>query len=271
MPFADLASCRLYYEVAGEGPPLLLVMGLGTPSVGWHFQVPAFRERYRVIAFDNRGSGRSACPPGPYDTGAMADDAVALLDALGVGRAHVCGISMGGMIAQEIAVRHPGHAGALVLASTYAAWPRDIEGILAGGEGLLASGDPLAMHRFLMELAFTPDFIVANAALLLQLFAEAMPEGPNMRGLIAQIAAVVSHDARAALGNVTAPTLVITGTEDRLIPPACSREIARLVPGARLETIEGGSHAVNFERPEEWNRRVLEFLAAHDGLLDGRR
>jgi 3-oxoadipate enol-lactonase len=272
MPSFEVSGATISYSVEGNGPPVLLIMGLGTPSVGFVAQVPAFRERHRTIVFDNRGSGRSSSPPGPYTIRALADDALALLDRLDVPRAHVVGVSMGGMIAQEIAIEQPERVGALVIASSYAAPGESIRTLRAraAGAGFDSGGaprDPIAALRFLTEVAFTPDFIRREGLKLLELMAEAMPHGPDMAGLMAQVAAVLSFDARPRLGRVRAPTLVLTGDADRLIPAEHSEEIARLVPGARLERIPGGSHAVNFEAPEAWNRIVLDFLATHGAAL----
>lgn len=268
MPTTEIGGNKIYYEVGGEGPPLLLVMGLGTPGLGWASQVPALRTRYRTISFDNRGCGRSACPPGPYAVNELAADALGLLDALDVPRAHLAGISMGGMIAQEIAVEHPERVAALVLASTYAAPGPAIWRLMERGRELMgARADAFAALRFLTDVAFTPSFIEKDGIRIMQLLAEAMPDGPNLAGLAAQSAATLAFDARPRLPSVRAPTLVLTGDADKLIPAEHSDEIAALVPGARLVRIAGGSHAVNFEKPEEWNRIVLAFLAEHDRLL----
>ena len=276
MPTLDLDGVSIYFEERGEGPPVLLIMGLGTPGVGWRYQVPQFSARYRTITFDNRGCGRSSAPPGPYSIAQLADDALALLSALGIERAHVVGVSMGGMIAQEIAIEHPERVGALVLASTFAAPGASEKEAFEKGRGLAAlfpkpgsnSVDPFAALRFIVDLAFSPEFIEREGATLLGLFMESCPDGISAQGQFAQAAAVMAHDSRARLGRVRAPTLAITGDTDRLVPCAHSDEIVRLVPGARLARLAGGSHAVNFERPEEWNAVVLSFLAEHDVLLE---
>src|SRR5215211_420992 len=120
MPLASVNGLDLYYEETGSGPPLLLIAGLSGNTLGWAMLQPTLAERFRVIAFDNRGAGRSSAPPGPYTTRRMADDAAALLDRLGVARAHVLGFSMGGMVAQELALHHPARVGRLVLYGTLA-------------------------------------------------------------------------------------------------------------------------------------------------------
>jgi pimeloyl-ACP methyl ester carboxylesterase len=124
MPTTKANGIELYYEVHGEGPPLLLIMGLGANATAWYRQIPVLSERYRVIAFDNRGAGRSEKPLEPYSIPQMADDAAALMDTLGISTSHVFGMSLGGMIAQEYALRHPERVQALVLGGTTPAAPR---------------------------------------------------------------------------------------------------------------------------------------------------
>jgi len=123
MAFTRVNGVTLYYEVHGKGDPLLLIMGLGANATGWSSQVPSFSREYQVIAFDNRGAGRSDKPNEPYSMDQMADDAHALLDELGVGPAHVFGMSLGGMIAQELMLRHPRHVRSLILGGTMAGGP----------------------------------------------------------------------------------------------------------------------------------------------------
>src|SRR4051794_21272817 len=127
MSTAQVGDIELYYEEQGSGDPLLLIMGLATDCAAWLFQVPDFARQYRTISFDNRGVGRSAKPPGQYTIHRMADDAAGLLDVLGIARAHVVGVSMGGMIAQELVLRHPEKVRGLVLGCTYPEADQDVE------------------------------------------------------------------------------------------------------------------------------------------------
>jgi pimeloyl-ACP methyl ester carboxylesterase len=262
---------RLHVEEGGPvgAPPVLLIMGLGAPHVGYALQLPAFRARYRAIAFDNRGVGRSATPAGRFSTRDMADDAAGVLDALEVERAHVVGVSLGGMVAQELAIALPDRVGALVLASTYARPPREVRALAERARERW--GDPLGAVKWIVDLTLTREFQRREGARIAALFAEASPHGPSLEGLLAQGEASLRHDASARLSRVRAPTLVLTGDADRFIPHEASDEIAARVPGARLERIPGGSHGANFEQAEAWNAAVLGFLAAHDGLLGGGR
>ncbi len=272
MPTLDRGDgVSIHYEVTGSGPPVLLAMGLAAPSIGWYRQVPAFAERYRTIVFDNRGAGRSSRPRGPYTIRLLADDALAVLDALDVERAHLVGVSMGGMIAQEVAIERPERVGALVLASTYAAPRVEAEPPrhFVAMQQAFAAGDPLAFTDAILEATFSPEFLAepGNREKLLGAFMAASPDGISSAGIFGQLAAAMGHDARARLDRIRAPTLVLTGTADGLIAPVCSEELTEGIAGATLCRITGGSHGVNAEKPDPWNRHVLGFLAKHDRLL----
>jgi len=276
MATAQVGPIEMYYEEHGSGDPLLLVMGFAVDSQGWLLQTPAFAEHYRTIVFDNRGVGRSSKPAGPYSTAEMADDAAGLLDHLGIERAHVVGISMGGMIAQQLALAHADRVRGLVLACTYAepsAGVLDVRdtslaelggAVAADGKIELAESgfDPLALFQTLMPLVFNPSFLQQNASQMLELFSGALQWGFSVEGIVAQMQACMQHCTTDRLGRIQAPTLVITGDADKLIPATSSRQIAAGIPNAKLVELAGGSHAFNFEAPDFFNGQVLEFLAS---------
>jgi len=275
MSATTVGSLELYYEEHGSGDPLLLIMGLAADSRAWLFQVPDFARHYRTIVFDNRGVGRSAKPPGPYTIHEMADDTAGLLDVLGIARAHVVGVSMGGMIAQELALRHPERVRGLVLACTYPEPDAEVERqrqfsmaqfgatVAADGEMRidLTALDPMLFFQHLLPRVFNQAFIDQELPKLMQLFSGALQYGFSMEAILGQVAAVMGHRATDRLHQIKARTLVITGDADLLIPPANSRVLAEHIPNARLVTIPGGSHGFNFETPERFNREVLAFLA----------
>jgi pimeloyl-ACP methyl ester carboxylesterase len=271
---------HLYWESHGDGEPLLCIMGLGGDSRYWDFQTPTFARRHRTLVFDNRGVGHSDKPPGPYSIAAMAEDAAAVLDAAGVGRAHVLGISMGGMIAQELALSHPERVGALVLACTFARPDRQTEALATEGAAQAGAPSPLSllreganidvsgldlqqMFRFMMSLIVSPEFIAREKAWLKELMTRSIASGSTMEHFLAQVGAVFRHDASARLATLKAPTLILTGDADRVVPPHHSDELHRLIPGSELVKLPGGSHGFNIENPDEFNRLVLEFLAHH--------
>jgi len=276
MSTAKVDPIELYYEEHGSGEALLLIMGLAADSTAWLFQIPDFAEHYRTIVFDNRGVGRSSKPPGPYTIHEMADDTAGLLDAIGVARAHVLGVSMGGMIAQELALRHPEHVRSLVLACTYPEPDAEIEQqrqfsvsqfggtITATGETRIdvAALDPLLFFQHLLPRVFNQSFIDRELPKLMQLFSGALQWGFSMEAILGQVAAAMGHRATDRLHRIGVPTLVITGDADLLIPPGNSRVLAENIPGAKLVMVPGGSHGFNFETPEIFNREVLAFLAS---------
>jgi pimeloyl-ACP methyl ester carboxylesterase len=275
MSIAKVGPVELYYEEHGSGDPLLLIMGLATDSTGWAFQIPEFQQHYRTIAFDNRGVGRSAKPPGPYSIHEMADDAAGLLDALDVRRPHVLGISMGGMIAQELALRHPERVRSLTLACTYPEPDADVESHLhfsmqKFGGHITGDGEmevdvkainPMEFLQHMLPTVFNPEFIQQELPKLIQVFSGALQYGFSMEAILGQVAAVMGHRATDRLHQIAAPTLVITGDADLLIPPGNSDILAKHIPGAKLIKVPGGSHGFNFETPDVFNRAVLEFLA----------
>jgi pimeloyl-ACP methyl ester carboxylesterase len=279
MPTAHVRDVDLYYEEHGSGAALLCIMGFATDSTGWLLQVPDFSQRYRTIVFDNRGVGRSDKPTTAYTIHEMADDAAALLDHLKIERAHVVGLSMGGMIAQELVLRHPRRVRGLVLAATFpepdaaTEEQRTVLFTQMGGT-ITETGEmridftamnPMMFFQHLLPLVFNPSFIQTELPKLMQLFSGALQYGFSIEAILGQLQAVMAHKATDRLAHITAPTLVLTGDADRLIAPANSDVLAQTIPGAKLVTIPGGSHAFNIEMPDLFNRTVLDFLAAvHD-------
>ncbi len=272
MPRARVNGVSLYYNDSGKGFPLLLLMGLGMDSTGWMFQVPAFAKKFRVVAPDNRGCGLSDKPKDPYSTRMMAEDAVALLDHLSIEKAHVVGASMGGMIAQEVALGWPERVSRLVLACTYARPDPLAKSLvergmktLLGGVADLRSVDPSKTRvdriaEFMLPLVLSKEFYEKNKALVVPFMQEVLKKA-SVEGFLGQVVATQEHDAAERLPSICAPTLVMTGTKDILVQPKNSEFLASRIPGARLVKIDGGSHGFNFERPEEFNRAVLDFLA----------
>ena len=275
MATVRVGDIDVYYEEHGSGPPLLLIMGLATDSTAWAFQLPEFARHYRAIAFDNRGVGRTSKPAGPYSIHQMADDAAGVMDALGVARAHVLGVSMGGMIAQELALRHPERVSALVLACTFPepdATVEDRRSFMVGQLGGQVSADgelqidvaslnPLLFVQQMLPAVFNPSFIASDLPKLMQVFAGALQYGFSMEAILGQVAAVMGHRATDRLHRIAVPTLVLTGDADQLVAPSNSDILAREIPGAKLVKVPGGSHGFNFETPEVFNREVIDFHA----------
>jgi pimeloyl-ACP methyl ester carboxylesterase len=255
----------MYYVEAGTGDPLVLIMGLGGDHLAWAFQMPAFSERYRVIAFDNRGVGQTDQPDQHYTTTQMAADTVGLMDVLGIARAHVLGVSMGGMIAQEVALNHPHRVRTLQLHCTYARPDACLRGRLAAARAeriALSREDALRSTLFWLLARATynerPEFVEAIVESAL-----ANPYPQSLTGFLRQAEACLAHDAVERLHAVRAPTLVTAAAEDLLVPPVFSREVATRIPAAEFRLIEGAAHAYFWERADAFNGMCLEFLAAH--------
>lgn len=263
MPQVRVGDINVHCEIHGEGEPLLLIMGLGSDLSGWALQTPEFSRRYRVVVFDNRGVGRTDAPDIPYSIEMMADDTAGLMDVLGVDEAHVLGKSMGGYIAQELAIRHPGRLKSLILAST-SAGPYVLETpILEAWAGAVMKGiSQKAFFQLMLPFIFT-DKTFENPEMVrmaIDMIAGRSCPAPDY-ALASQFIACVEHYARGRLSRITAPTLVLAGKDDFFAPFTLSEELAASIPNARLVVLEGGGHALNTDIPDKFNRTVLEFLA----------
>ena len=263
MPKVRINDIDMFYDEQGSGEPLLLIMGLGGHSGHWFMQVPALAQHYRVITFDNRGAGQTEAPPGPYSTRQMADDTAALMDHLGVARAKVVGWSMGGMIAQELAINHPEKVERLVLFASLPRMRDYAEAWLTFGEQARERGlDRRGLAIWAMPWLYTPTFMT-NMDLVEAALNQAMldPFPISAQGFAGQAAACRAHDTLDRLDRIMAPTLVLVGAEDILTPPGYSRELAARIPGARLQILERGGHGANIETPQPVNEAFLAFLA----------
>lgn len=269
MPHVTVNGRDLFYLRAGSGPPLLLVMGMSGNHLHWGEPfIDALGRDFETIAYDHRGIGRSDAAPDPFTIAELADDAAGLLDALAVERAHVLGISMGGMVAQQLALRHPGRIATLTLGCTY-----------AGGEGSvitdpdvarrlaepLLAGDRAAALRAGYEANVSATF-AADAANWARFERVATELTAPVAVIMAQLQAVAGHDVSARLGEIRMPTLVVHGSEDVMLPIANAYAIAERIPGARLEVLEGVGHMFWWERPARAAELVRE-LAASAGAI----
>jgi pimeloyl-ACP methyl ester carboxylesterase len=250
----------LHVEERGQGPPLLLIPGIPAVASDWGPLAKRLSPGRRMIAYDNRGSGQSTVTPGPYTTAQLAADAGALLDALGVDRADVMGMSLGGMVAQELAIRHPQRVRRLVLACTHA-------GVRHAASQPHATARAFAMRtadwgermRTLAPFAFAPG---VDPAFLEAFIAKKARDVQDPDGYEAQIAAALAHDTYDRLDRIAAPTLILTGDQDLVIPGASSRALHERIPHAELVEVPHAGHLFFIERPDESARLVERFLAA---------
>jgi pimeloyl-ACP methyl ester carboxylesterase len=264
MPTIPVGDINIYYEMLGQGEPLLLIMGLNANLLSWGPTLPArLAERYQVILFDNRGAGRTDQPDGPYTMEQMADDATGLLDALDIPSAHVFGGSMGGMIAQHVALNHADKVRKLILGCT----------MCGGSHAVSATPEVLA---YLMPdptlnayeaawrgvpICYTPEFIDANKPLIEETLLAACEYPTRPAAYEAQLGAVMaSHDTYDRLPQIAAPTLVLTGNHDVLIPPENSRILAERIPNAQLHEIDGAGHVFSISHPDASLAAITDFL-----------
>lgn len=255
---ADSQGVRIAWEAHGAGPPLLLVQGLGYGRWGWLPIVDVLASRHRVIVFDNRGIGDSDKPPGPYTAAEMAGDASAVLDAAGVSRAHVLGASLGGAVAQELALRHAERVDRLVLVATMSGMT-NMHPIPAQTLQLMAEAPTLepavALRRFI-ENALAPE---PDPALVEQLVVLRTANPPDPAGWAAQAGIWGSFDVWDELPSVELPTLVVQGEGDVVVDPRNAALLAERIPGAQLKLVPGG-HLFFWNRPDEFAALVTEFL-----------
>lgn len=273
----------IYYEIHGSGEPLLMIEGLGYSAWMWYKQIPAFSERYQVIVFDNRGAGNTDKPDTEYSIEIMADDASGLLRTLGIGRAHVLGVSLGGFIAQELALRHPDLVKSLVLVSTNSGEENPLRrnsrpwngflklwGFLPGmyemsGKAGVPSGIEYGLTkeeriRYGLSLAFTPEYFKEHPDEIERIVRWRLDNPQPGYAWTRQMMAGIKFDSTARAGDINAPSIVINGTEDRIVTPESAFVLAERIPDSRFVPIEGSGHLLFIERSEEFNEIVLGFL-----------
>ena len=264
MPRQRVGDIEIYYEIHGQGPQtLVLIRGLGSNLTAWYEQVPEFAKHFRVVVFDNRGAGRTDKPDAPYTIAQMAQDTAGLLDALKIDRIALLGISMGGMIAQEFALAHQQRLSCLVLGCTHFGGKEAVGAAPPVIEALVAAEKANPEQRKLqIRSSFTEDAIANHREVIDK------HEKVRMQYLIPpfayqrQLQAVLGFDASARLATLHVPTLVLTGTDDILVPPENSKLIAQRIPNAVLKELPG-AHLFFSEHPGPFNEAVIKFVQEH--------
>ncbi len=262
MPIVSTGSIDIHYEVQGRGEPLLMIQGLGHSSRFWFLQLPVLQQHFRTVVYDCRGVGRSSKPKEIYTIADDAADALSVLDALEIERAHVVGLSRGGYIAQELAIEHPQRMSRLALMATHYGGPGYLEatsklwGEILDVEGLSRE----QIFRRGIEYTTTPEFFTSQLEMAERVVAMRMKQPQPAYSFKLQFDSAVAHDTRERVGRVRAPTLVLAGRQDRVVPLELVEKLCRAIPGARLAVVENAGHLVFLEQPEVVNRLLVEFL-----------
>jgi pimeloyl-ACP methyl ester carboxylesterase len=266
---AKSGDVDIAYAVEGRGPQtVLLIMGLGGRALDWGVDFPAaLAEDYRVVRADNRGVGASPRALGGYELGDLARDAVAVLDAVGAPKAHVIGISMGGMIAQLIALEHASRVDKLVLLSTNFGGPTvepphpEAMALFDPMTFLQRGKDPVEMFRHTLSVISAPGYVDRDPRAVASLLESVRLQPTHPGAFMAQLQAILMSDRSEMVRRIRQPTLVVHGDQDRLIPATNGRVLAERIPGARFAMLDGCGHMPMWEKPHELSTLVKDFLA----------
>ncbi|MGI9544944.1 MAG: alpha/beta fold hydrolase [Cyclobacteriaceae bacterium] len=260
--FVNSSGTQIYYQERGIGDPLVLLMGFGADGNVWEKHAAVYEQHFRCIILDNRGVGKSDAPHGPYSTAMMADDTAAVMDHLGVTQAKVAGISMGGAIAQELALNHPERVSCLALISTWPSFNTYAKTVYENLKSIRKTAKPDDFMELLQLWIFAPPFYETGLADLKEGQEEAAAnENPQtQQGFEGQLDACIHHNSVDRLGQIKVPTLITIGDMDIFTPPTFSELLHEKIPGSRLEHFPRGGHVHHWEDLERFNRITLEFL-----------
>jgi pimeloyl-ACP methyl ester carboxylesterase len=258
----DANGVELYYEISGKGPNLVLIEGLGVATWLWEKQVPEFAKNFTTLIYDNRGTGKSEKPAGPYSITMMADDLAALLDTLKISKTHVLGVSMGGFIAQDFALRYPQKVDRVVLVATSAGGPDHVPmapEVLA--QMFASEGAPREVARRKLALAYSEEFMKTGDVEHLIDLRLTDPQPPS--AYMAQATAGATFNLSDRVKEIKSPCLIMAATGDLLVPVANAHNLSKKIPGSRLKIYEGYGHQFFVEQSERFNRDVIEFLKSN--------
>lgn len=265
MPIREVNGIKIYYETEGEGDPLVMIMGLRRNVEWWYGQIPALSKHFRVLVFDNRGAGRTDKPKMDYSIRLFADDTAELMKTVQIDRAHILGISMGGYIAQELAIHYPEMVRSLILGCTS-----------AGGEGAVLMS-PERMKKFTaneglspeqilqkdMDIYFSDKFIKGHPEKIREFIEISLRYYQPADAFERQLAACLKHDTLNRLNRIAMPTLIMSGDDDPLVPPENSRVLKDLLPHAELSFFPGCRHCFFIEEADRFNQKVISFFKSN--------
>jgi len=265
MARVNVNSCELYYEVHGQGDSLVLIMGLRRNVEWWYRQIPALSHHFQVIAFDNRGAGRSDKPVMEYSMRLFADDTAGLMAALDIADAHILGISMGGYIAQELALNHPAKVNSLVLGCTGCGGDRAVTMSPERMEKFTANKGltPEEILRKDMDIYFSDHYVAQYSEKIEEFVEISMRHYQPADAFFRQFDACQRHDTGDRLNRLSLPTLIMTGDDDPLVPPQNSHILKKLIAGAKLSVFAGGRHCFFIEHADQFNQQAVDFFKAN--------
>ena len=257
---------EIAYRMRGEGEPVVLINGYTGVKESWGLQVAGLAKRFRVVTFDNRGVGETTVPTEPFTVADMAQDTVGLLDALGIDSAHFFGVSMGGLIAQVLALDHADRVRKVALGCTthggrhaVQAEPEVMAILAAGSDPKIPPEEAIRMR---LPVIFAPRFLKEETGKVEEFVRSSLRYRPTPEGAAGQMKALSVFNVKKRLEEIRCPCLVITGDEDRMMPPENSRLLAEGIPGAKLHVVAGAGHSFFQEKPDEVNRVLAEFFAS---------
>lgn len=262
MPKLAIADGEIYYEETGSGPPLIFVSGLNGVGRYWQPQLAAFGSRFRVITYDQRGTGGSDRLQREFSLDRMAVELAALMDALKIERAHIVGMSTGGAIGQTLAIEQPQRVARLVLCSTWTHCDPWFRRLFEARREMYRQCGPELHAMFHPLWLYSPDYVNTHDAGITEERKKAVDNAPPVEVSIGRINALLAFDRRSGLPRIKSPTLVIASDNDYITPSYYAEALAHAIPGARLVIPHGGGHSISKTRPEEFNRIVLDFLGA---------
>ena len=270
MPTVRVDDINLYYDTHGEGIPLVLIMGLRRNLEWWYCQIPSLSKYFKVIIFDNRGAGRSDKPDMEYSIRLFADDTAGLMKALGIHNAHILGISMGGYVAQELALKYPDKVRSLILGCTSCGGNR---AVLMSEERMkkFTANEGLSPEEILrkdMDIYFSDGFIKAHPEKVQEFVNVSQMYYQPKEAFFRQLAACIKHDTADRLSGIKVPVLIMAGDDDPLVPSRNSLILKELLPGSKLSFFPNRRHGFFIEEAERFNREVVEFITAVENAPD---
>ena len=261
MPFARSNGIQIHYEVHGEGEPVVLISGLGSQLGSWETQIPIYSEKFKVVVFDNRGAGTSEVTEPGFGIEDMADDTTGLLDYLNLDSASFVGKSMGGMIAQRIAIKHPGRVNKLVIGCSSSSRDKVGNFILSTSREIATKAGMKAVWAMALLLGYTREYIEKNIENLNQKQAGISEDEGALKGYLGQLQACQEHHSLEEISKIKSDTLVICGEKDLMTPAKKSMEMADRIPNCRFECFKDAGHGFWIEKQEEVDKLVMEFLS----------